>query len=217
MEKERRIKVLSLVALIIAVLGLTVAFAALFETLTINGTASVDAASWDIHFENLESNVTGDASITDEPVINETTISNINMTITKPNDSVTFLASIKNAGTIDAKISSIKVSDLCTLQSSVESCDWDNDGEVTQNDINKVNDNISFIVAYNDDGKALKENDTLNVGEEKEITFGLVFAKFTEIDGFYNVENSYFEATELPKRDLQFNDLSIMINYVQAD
>ena len=40
MEKERKIKILSIIALIIAVLGLTVAFAALSETLTINGTAS---------------------------------------------------------------------------------------------------------------------------------------------------------------------------------
>ena len=38
MEKERKIKVLSIVALIVAVLGLTVAFAALSQTLTINGT-----------------------------------------------------------------------------------------------------------------------------------------------------------------------------------
>ena len=47
MEKERRIKTLSLVALIVAVLGLTVAFAALSQTLTINGTASINSATWD--------------------------------------------------------------------------------------------------------------------------------------------------------------------------
>ena len=64
MEKERRIKVLSLVALIVAVLGLTVAFAALSQTLTINGTASINSASWDVHFENLTGpDLTGEGKV----------------------------------------------------------------------------------------------------------------------------------------------------------
>ena len=69
-EKERRIKVLSLVALIVAVLGLTVAFASLSQMLTINGTATVDAASWDVHFENLTGpDITGSASTSGTPVL----------------------------------------------------------------------------------------------------------------------------------------------------
>ena len=52
MEKTRKIKIISLCALLVAVLGLTVAFAALSQTLTIKGSAAVNAASWDIHFEN---------------------------------------------------------------------------------------------------------------------------------------------------------------------
>lgn len=51
MEKTRKIKIISLCALLVAVLGLTVAFASLSQTLTINGSANMDAASWDIHFE----------------------------------------------------------------------------------------------------------------------------------------------------------------------
>ena len=214
MEKERKIKVLSVVALIIAVLGLTVAFAALSETLTINGTASVDAASWDIHFENLRIDAYGDGSIMGEPEISGTTISNLNMKVTKPNDVSSILVDIKNGGTINAKISSVDVSTLCTLQSPVESCDWDNDGEVTEQDIEKVNNNISFVMFYNEDGALLKENDTLDSGESKKIGIGLVYFKYSEINGKYE---DITEATELPKRDLQFNDLSITINYVQAD
>ena len=216
MEKERKIKVLSIIALLIAILGLTVAFAALSETLTINGTANVDAASWDIHFENLQTHTDGDASITNEPILNGTTISNINMTISKPKDAGYFNVDIKNAGTINAKISSIEISTLCTLQSPVESCDWDNDGQVTEDDINKVNDNISFVIS-DEDGTLLKENDVLNVGASKKITVGIAYGKMIEIDGSYNNEDSYIEATELPKRDLQFNDLNITINFVQSD
>ena len=53
MEKQRKIKVLAVAALIITILGLTVAFAALSQTLTINGAATLDAAKWGIKFENL--------------------------------------------------------------------------------------------------------------------------------------------------------------------
>ena len=41
MEKTRQIKIISLCALLVAVLGLTVAFASLSQTLTINGSAAV--------------------------------------------------------------------------------------------------------------------------------------------------------------------------------
>ena len=221
MEKERRIKVLSVVALVIAVLGLTVAFAALSETLTINGTASVESASWDVHFESIKLAAQyGDASVSGEPVLNNITISGINMTITKPKDMIAYTFNIKNSGSINAKISSVEVGKLCTLESTVESCDWNNDGEVTEEDINKVNENISFVMAYgNKDtfGNTLKVGDTINVGETKEVSFIFVYEKYNEVDGIYGTEGSTFEATELPKRDLQFNDLSITINYVQAD
>lgn len=145
MEKQRKIKVLSVVALIVAVLGLTVAFAALSQTLTINGTANVDAASWDIHFETISSNKNGDATINDFPHIAGTSITRINVTLTKPNDGVEFRTRIVNDGTVDAKIDSVEISPLCEIGSPVESCDWNNDGQVTEEDVQKVNDNLFFF------------------------------------------------------------------------
>lgn len=103
MEKERKIKIMTVISLIVAVLGLTVAFASLSQTLTINGTANVDTASWDIHFENLTGpDITGSASTSGTPSINDTTISGLNMSITKPGDSVTYYFDIVNDGTINA-------------------------------------------------------------------------------------------------------------------
>ena len=92
MEKTRKIKIISLCALLVAVLGLTVAFASLSQTLTINGSAAVDAASWDIHFEKTsgkETEVKGTATFT-EPTLSGTTIENFSATLTKPGDSVTY-------------------------------------------------------------------------------------------------------------------------------
>lgn len=211
MEKQRKIKVLSVVALIVAVLGLTVAFAALSQTLTINGTANVDAASWDIHFETISSNKNGDATINDFPHIAGTSITRINVTLTKPNDGVEFRTRIVNDGMVDAKIDSVEISPLCEIGSTVESCDWNNDGQVTEEDVQKVNDNLFFSIAY-DGGISLKKNDTLNAGETKQINISVAYYKVTNSEDGIIIE----EATELPARDLQFNNLSVTINYVQA-
>ena len=222
MEKDRKIKVLSLCALLVAVLGLTVAFAALSQTLTINGSATVNTASWDVHFENLEKNTNGAGSFNGEPTISETSITNINAVITKPEDLAEFDVDIVNKGSINAKVSSVNISKLCTLKSSVESCDWDNDGTVTQTDIDKVNDNISFVMAYygdDDNGKIVKVGDVLKSQQTKKISVIIAYGKIIEEngsylkDGYTNVE----DATELPKRNLKFNDLSITITYEQAD
>lgn len=74
----------------------------------------------------------------------------------------------------------------------------------------KVNDNVSVFVMY-EDQTYLKKNDMLNVGESKKIVIGIGYYKLVEGDTI-QVEGS----TELPARDLQFNDLSVTINYVQA-
>ena len=215
MERQRKIKVLTAIALIVAVFGLTVAFAAMSTTLTINGTANLNAASWDIHFENLQVDETTseDASINSQGTINGTMISGIDITITKPGDIASLSADIVNNGSIDAKISSVEISPLCTTNSPVSACDWNNDGTVTEEDVQKVNDNISFVVAYYD-GTPISENDTLNNGETKKIGLMIAYAKLTLQDGLYILSD---ESTELPERDLTFDNLSVTINYVQAD
>ena len=112
MEKERKIKLIAISALIVAVLGLTIAFASLSQTLTINGTATLDAAKWGIKFENLSSGkVVGDAVINDTAMIAEDqiTINNIDVSLKTPGDSVTYTVDLVNEGTINAEIYSIEV------------------------------------------------------------------------------------------------------------
>lgn len=58
MERKRGTTVAVVAALIIAVVSLGVAFAAFSTTLTINGTATVEATNWDIHFSTTQN---GDA------------------------------------------------------------------------------------------------------------------------------------------------------------
>ncbi len=109
MEKERRIKVLAIVVLVIAVIGLSVAFAALSQTLTINGSAKLDASKWGLKFDNLvlasgNEYVEGTANIkTDD----NTVIENMNVRLTTPGDKVVYTVDLVNEGSINAKIDEI--------------------------------------------------------------------------------------------------------------
>ena len=82
MEKERGAKVIAVVALLIAVVGLTIGYAAYASTLTINGSANVDPASWDVHFayktgDSLTATKTGSAVENTTPTLAATTISDL--------------------------------------------------------------------------------------------------------------------------------------------
>ena len=211
MEKERKIKVLSLVALIVAVLGLTVAFAALSQTLTINGTASVNAAEWDIHFANLsEPVIEGDAT-TIKPTLSGTSITGYTATVTKPGDSVIYEFDIVNAGTVDAIISSItipiKYRECLATGLTDENCkpyDFNDDGYINVIDTSVYAEIINYGLYYSDTDKLVKKNDVLNAGETKRVK--LV------------VEYNY-EASRLPKTNFVVADENdpITIEYVQAD
>ena len=176
MEKERRIKVLSLVALIVAVLGLTVAFASLSQMLTINGTATVDAASWDVHFENLTGpDITGSASTSGTPSINDTTISGLNMSVTKPGDSVTYYFDIVNDGTIDAVLDTDLKSSLfyngyskcigVTSNNDPTGClnkyDFDNDNVVNASDYITAMGNFDYAIYDTETNKMLAKGDII--------------------------------------------------------
>ena len=177
MERNRKIKILSLVALIVAVLGLGVAFAALSSQLTINGSAKAQAGSWNIHFSktlDMPTQTTGDASFT-EPTLSDTSILGFKATVTKPGDSVTYYFDIVNSGTVDALVddyvfrsgyldcSGKRVSDHpeCKLY------DFNSDGSVNASDSSVWRVSIKYGLYYTDNNKEIKSGDTISAGETK--------------------------------------------------
>ncbi len=163
MEKERRIKVLSLVALIVAVLGLTIAFAALSQTLTINGRASMGSSQWDVHFENLSNaNITGDATEVSKPQITDSgiTINNMNVSLVKPKDKVEYTVEIVNDGTINAKIEQIQMTQLTEEQSKY----------------------LEFYATYSD-GRSISESNILKANQREKVKIVIGFKEdITEED-----------------------------------
>ena len=177
MERNRKIKILSLVALIVAVLGLGVAFAALSSQLTINGSAKAQAGSWNIHFAktlDMPTQTTGNASFT-EPTLSDTSILGFKATVTKPGDSVTYYFDIVNSGTVDALVedyvfrsgyydcSGERVSD----HPECKQYDFDSDGNVFAADYGVWNASIKYGLYYTDNNKEIIAGDEIRAGETK--------------------------------------------------
>ena len=170
MEKERGAKIIAIVALLIAVVGLTVGYAAYSSTLTINGTATVDPASWKVNFgykdgtTSLTGTIKGHATETTAPTLADTTISGFDVTLKAPGDSVTYNFLIKNSGTLNAELASFTMGTL--------TCAPNASGSISQEDATKLCGELKYTLAYAD-GSTITTGTTLNATDSKELELKL--------------------------------------------
>ena len=108
---NRNLNIISVTILVVAVIaGISMAYAAFTQTLTINGSATAKQSSWNIKFANLKPvATTGTAAETTTPKLADTSIGNFNVSVKTPGDSVTYTFDIVNSGSFNAKISTITV------------------------------------------------------------------------------------------------------------
>ena len=188
MEKERGAKIIAIVALLIAVVGLTVGYAAYSSTLNINGTATVDPASWKVNFgyktgDSLTGTINGHATETTAPTLADTTISGFDVTLKAPGDSVTYNFLIKNSGTLNARLANFTMGTL--------TCAPNASGSISPEDATKLCGELKYTLTYADDstittGTPLNSNDskelklklewpsasTLSVSDDVKVTIG---------------------------------------------
>lgn len=169
MEKERGAKIIAIVALLIAVVGLTVGYAAYSSTLTINGTATVDPASWKVNFgyktgDSLTGTIKGHATETTAPTLADTTISGFDVTLKAPGDSVTYNFLIKNSGTLNAKLANFTMGTL--------TCAPNDGSSISQEDATKLCGELKYTLAYAD-GSTITTGTTLNANDSKELELKL--------------------------------------------
>ena len=200
MEKTRKVKIISLIVLVVMILCLTVAFAALSQTLTINGSAAVNAASWDIHFENLTlSEKTGTAEVSGTPQLTGTVISGIDVSLNKPGDKIVYEFDLVNNGSIAAKLTYIEVNNLISessyvqkiydcLRNTTTECinkyDFNKDGEITAPDTTSfyggfdiyLYDGDTRVEKYKKNGRTGKESGLwLEAHETRHLKFVIAF------------------------------------------
>ena len=152
--------------LAVGLIGITVAYATLSQQLTINGTAKVASAKWDIHFANMSAGTkVGYAEIatTGKLTASGTTVSGSFGTLKAPGDSITYTFDVTNAGNINAKITGINPT------TPGKTCAPATTGGSTSVATTVCN-GITYTVQYTSTGKNLAVGDTLTAGETKQIT-----------------------------------------------
>lgn len=180
--------------LAVALIGITVAYATLTQQLKINGTATVKAGTWDVHFENLQGSVTGSAVLDTSTSklgiqTGSTTISGKLGTLSKPGDSITYTFDIVNKGNIPAILSSAP-----TI--SIPSCSaTGNDAGATT-----VCGNLTYTLTYSD-GSTIAKNDTLAATSGKKTAKLVVTYKST--------------ATSVVNTDVEVSNIAATLNYSQ--
>lgn len=150
LKNERNKKHWSLVicAILLLLIGISIGYAALSTTLSIKGTSTIGKATWDIHFENVNT-TSGSVAATTAPTAPATGTAAITYSVylTEPGDYYEFTVDVKSSGTIDAKLGSDPIIA----------------GVSTAQDVY-----TNYSVTY-EDGSSINAEDTLNTGETKTI------------------------------------------------
>ena len=217
MERRRGITLAIIIVLIISVIGLGIAFAAFSQTLTINGTGTVESSKWQVVFEGADGSntigaptLTGSAQEITHPTIknNSTEISTYEATLKTPGDSITYNFKIHNKGDYAASISSVTVSGQKNPTTAVNG--WNVCGTYSVYSKNrKTCDNTFYKFYYTDNNKLVgqdPEKDCLEPGEYENVSLELKYSSTSATD-----------TGILPTSNLVINNLGVNIVYNQGE
>ena len=156
--KNEKSKNILLAVLLVAVVTLTIAYALLSTTLTINAQATVKGANWDVHFQNKsgvspvctassrDGAASTTASVTQPPTIDSTSFTGLEVEFRLPGDKVVCTWQVTNAGSIDAKLATFTKPSTYTYTGQAS------DSAVKTADEGKVSGHINYTLTI--DGNA---------------------------------------------------------------
>ncbi len=200
MKSDRQTKFLAVIAILLAVGGLSIGFAALSQQLTIGGTATVEGSNWDIHFANLgAATLEGLATEETAPTLTSTThMGDFDVTLKAPGDLVAYTFDIVNDGTFNARISEV-------IKAAAPTCTGTNADTVqATTDATNVCNNLAYTLTYTTGGATVGVNDTLNSGETKNVTLTLEYSDTVTED-------------VLPQAAVDISGLAITVVYNQTN
>ncbi len=185
-RNQREMRIITIVALCVAVICLSVAYAAMSQTLKVSGNAEMSGADWNVHFANVRATTTGAATYT-MPTVSSTQLKDFGVVLSKPGDSVTFSFDIVNDGNLNAVLSTLtKNTPECNSLSS------ESDSQIVCN-------NITYTLKYEDDS-------SVEVGD------GLAKDTYSSV----KLKLAYDEdATEVPTSTVNISNLDVTLIYNQ--
>ena len=144
-----------IVVAVFLLLTISIGYAALSTTLTINGTANIASSSWLVYFTNVEVK-TGSVTATAVPTTSGTSTTSLTWEVSMdtPGQFYEYTVDIKNDGTIDAMLGSLSNTSLTTNQAKY----------------------LNYTVTYSD-GVEIEQYDRLNAGETEKLKVRVEFKK----------------------------------------
>ena len=150
----------AVILLLVLLVSISIGYAILQSNLNITGTAGIDNAKWDIHWQNVQvtSGSVSGSNVTTPPTIDgsKTTVS-YNIRLDKPGDFYEFTVEAINDGTIDGMITSVS-------------------SKLNGSAITTLPAYLQYYVKYAD-GIAISENQLLAVGETETYKVRIEFKK----------------------------------------
>ena len=101
----KRTKNIIITALLFAILAMAIGYSAFATQLTLNGTAEITGV-WDVRIISIEAQSVSEGCDPGEPKYTNTTAT-FNAKLIKPGDSITYVITIENSGTINATLSTV--------------------------------------------------------------------------------------------------------------
>ena len=124
MEKSRNYVVFGVLALVVSLVAVSLAYAGFSQTLNINGNATVKAVSWNVHFTNVANVVPSDNSVTvtTQPgTKGPLTIGDYSVQFTTPGTYATLTFDVENTGNFAALWDGLSIGNLSCTGGSGES------------------------------------------------------------------------------------------------
>ena len=188
MKKEKNVQLIIITIMAVILAGMSIGFAAFSQSLTITGTANVDASSWSVK-------IVGSSSESSEDEVTHSytgTTGTFTMLLDKPGTTRDVKFDIANEGTIDAKLTHITVSGVSEEQ-------WkylEISAEIMLND-----DETIYLGGDIDDWNDYINNNEFKAGDAGHIKLDVTYTQPSE-------------ATDLPT-ETQFLNLSVTLSFEQ--
>lgn len=166
MKKDKEFRTFAIIAIFIAIIGLSIGYANLSETLRINSKTTLEGSTWLVEFENLGTpTLNGSAAVVTPATLTATLIS-VDVSLTKPGDSVVYTFDVANNGTIDAKLSALPTItglDEATALNVEYSLSYANNDALNVDDALDANDtkSLKLTISYKSTATTVVATDTV--------------------------------------------------------
>ena len=147
-------------SLFFMLLFISIGYAYLSATLSINGNTTIGANTWNIHFENLSITSGSVTAVTPAAIQGNTTSINYSIVLDRPGDYYEFEVDVKNDGTIPGSVSVISLSGIADEVSGI----------------------LEYFVKYKKNDNSVQVGDVLNPGAKKTIIVRIAYKENPDLN-----------------------------------